>query len=57
VNRLRYTLHNLLGHPAMELLHLVGLNRAAWFVHQITLPKSERTNDLTQAIRAGEYFR
>ncbi len=57
MNRLRYTLHNLVGHPLMEALHLVGLHRAAWWAHQITLPKAERSNDLVQSVRAGEYFR
>ncbi len=53
----RYTLHNLVGHPLMELLHLCGLPGAALWAHQITLPKSERDDDVAQAVRAGEYFR
>lgn len=33
-----YTFHNLLGHPVMELLYLVGLTKAARAVHDGTLP-------------------
>lgn len=35
---LRWTLHNLLGHPIAELLHLVGLPTWGWWVHDRTLP-------------------
>lgn len=33
-----YTFHNLLGHPVMELLYLVGLTKLARAVHDGTLP-------------------
>lgn len=55
--RFRYTLHNLIGHPLMEVLHILGLRRASWWVHQITLPASERHDEVAQAARAAEYFR
>lgn len=54
--RFRYLLHNLIGHPLMELLHLVGARRAAWRVHQATLPREVRDSKGMQAIEAGEYF-
>lgn len=56
MSRWRYTLHNLVGHPAMELLHLVGLRRAAWWAHEATLPPGDRGAAAAQAVRAGEYF-
>jgi len=34
-----YTLHNVVGHPAMEILHLLGFPVAADWIHDRTLPK------------------
>lgn len=34
----RWTLHNVLGHPLSELLHLVGARRASNWVHDQTIP-------------------
>jgi hypothetical protein len=32
-------LHNVLGHPVMGLLHLLGFKGAGDWVHEVTLPK------------------
>ena len=54
----RFSVHNLLGHPAMELLHLFGLNRAARWIHRRTLPKDLRdAGGLRLEVEAGEYFK
>jgi hypothetical protein len=52
----RYTLHNLVGHPLMELLHHLRLRRAARWVHTVTLPKMIRQDPLWAQVEAGEYF-
>jgi hypothetical protein len=39
VKRFAYTLHNLVGHPVSEVLHLLGLDRASTWIHDITLPR------------------
>ena len=35
-----YTIHNLLAHPAMEILHLLGFTELGDKIHDITLPKT-----------------
>ena len=35
--RFAFTLHNIVGHPLMEVLWLLGLKRASRWVHDITL--------------------
>jgi hypothetical protein len=40
MSRFSYTLHNVIGHPVMELLRLIGLTRAADWVHAKTLPST-----------------
>ena len=37
--RFKYTLHNMVGHPLMELLYILGLESAASWVHDATLPQ------------------
>lgn len=37
----RYTVHNMIGHPAMELLNLVGFPVLAAWIHDKTLPRLE----------------
>jgi len=36
--RYRWTLHNMVGHPVSEVLHLFGFTEAATAVHDGTLP-------------------
>ena len=35
---LKWTLHNVIGHPLMEILSLFGLKRASDWVHDVTTP-------------------
>ncbi|MAH45887.1 hypothetical protein CMI37_08650 [Candidatus Pacearchaeota archaeon] len=37
-NHFKYTIHNLIAHPLMEILHLVGLSTLGNHVHNLTLP-------------------
>ncbi len=36
-----YAIHNLIGHPLSEILHLVGLEKASNWMHDVTLPTSK----------------
>ena len=38
LGRFNYTIHNLIAHPLMEILHLVGLTEWGDKVHDATLP-------------------
>ena len=40
-----YSIHNLIAHPLMELLHLFGFTKIGDALHDYTLPKQEKTND------------
>lgn len=37
MNRFSYTLHNMIGHPMMEILRLLGFTQAANWIHDRTL--------------------
>ena len=47
LGRFNYTIHNLIAHPLMEILHLVGLTEWGDKVHDATLPlqRSEDQSD------------
>lgn len=36
--KFRMAPHNMIGHPCMELLHWVGLEKQAEWVHEVTIP-------------------
>lgn len=38
LGRFKYTLHNLVAHPIMEVLHLVGFSELGEKIHDATLP-------------------
>lgn len=38
MNKLGWAIHNMIGHPLMGILQLVGLQRAGTYVHDKTLP-------------------
>ena len=42
MRRFRYTIHNIVGHPLMEIFYLLGMRRTAEWIHDSTLPKSWR---------------
>lgn len=39
--RFRYTLHNLIGHPLMEIAYLLGMRTLADKIHDSTLPSDK----------------
>ena len=43
-NKFNYTIHNLIAHPVMEILHLIGFTELGNKIHDITLPKSDKNN-------------
>lgn len=47
MSRFAWTLHNILGHPLSEMLHLFGLARASRWVHDVTMPR-----DIAPTVRA-----
>lgn len=38
-NKYSYTIHNLIAHPLMEILHLMGMTELGNKIHDYTLPK------------------
>ena len=41
MRRFRYTIHNIVGHPLMEILNLLGLQAQAEWIHNRTLPNED----------------
>jgi len=41
MNRFRYTIHNIIGHPLMEIFYLLGAVEFANLIHDKTLPRGE----------------
>jgi hypothetical protein len=39
-HRFRWSLHNLIAHPAAEVAHLLGLGRLSRWIHDSTAPRS-----------------
>lgn len=55
--RWAFAIHNLVGHPLMELAHLAGADRLAQAIHSLTLPEDLRdAGRLMLEVEAGEYF-
>ena len=42
MKRFNYTIHNVVAHPLMEILHLVGFTELGNRIHDATLPKSQK---------------
>ena len=53
MSRFKYTLHNIIGHPMMEIFHLLGLEKAASWIHDATLP-ADWEEDYENSWDAGE---
>ena len=43
--RFNYTIHNLVAHPLMEILHLLGQTELGNKIHDATLPKRNQESD------------
>tara|TARA_Y100001973_G_C5173384_1_gene320428 strand:- start:100 stop:228 length:129 start_codon:yes stop_codon:yes gene_type:complete len=41
MKKFKYTIHNIFGHPLMEVCNLLGLKKLAIWIHDKTLPKEE----------------
>lgn len=39
LGRFSWTLHNVAGHPLMELCYLIGAHRVAHVIHDATIPR------------------
>jgi len=39
-NKFAYTIHNLIAHPLMEILHLLGMTEIGNKIHDYTLPRN-----------------
>ena len=39
LGRFKWTIHNCIGHPVMEILYLIGLEEMAKKAHDFTIPK------------------
>jgi hypothetical protein len=39
LGRFKWTVHNCIGHPFMEIFYLLGLDKLAEEAHDITIPK------------------
>ena len=37
----KWSLHDFVAHPLSELVHLIGLERASSWIHDITVPEHE----------------
>lgn len=44
MSRLKYTLHNLIGHPLSEIANLIGFDNLSRWIHDSTLPKENEEN-------------
>ena len=40
MSRFSYTLHNIVGHPLMEIASIFGFHKLAGWLHNVTLPKN-----------------
>ena len=44
--RFRYSLHNIVGHPLMEIFNILGFHEAGNWIHDATLPKKEENSNV-----------
>lgn len=46
MSRFRYTIHNVVGHPLMEIFALLGMHKRAAWIHDVTLPSNWQRDDV-----------
>lgn len=46
-----WAIHNIVGHPLMEISRWVGMKKFSYWIHDATLPKSEKINEQTNPSR------
>jgi hypothetical protein len=44
-----WSLHNIVAHPLMEIVYLVGFERASNWIHDVTIPNY--TNDTVEEVK------
>ena len=54
MKRFRFTLHNCIGHPVMEILYIFGFKDLGMWFHDYTLPK-DWEQEYSDNWEAGEY--
>ena len=42
MKRFKYSFHNIVGHPMMEVFNIFGMKKIAMKIHDITLPNDVR---------------
>ena len=42
MNHFKYTIHNIIAHPLMEILHLIGFTKLGNKIHDLTLPREDK---------------
>ena len=52
-NKFDYTIHNLIAHPLMEILHLLGMTEIGNKIHDYTLPRKDRKNHDSNSSELG----
>ena len=45
MSRFKYTLHNIVGHPMMEIFNLLGFHDLATWIHDTTFPTDSETQN------------
>jgi hypothetical protein len=48
MKKFEYTIHNIIAHPLMEVLHLLGFNELGNKIHDITLPKKDKKKNASE---------
>jgi len=42
MRRFRWSVHNIIGHPLMEVCNILGYNKLGTKIHDITIPKGRQ---------------
>jgi len=53
MKRFKFTIHNIIAHPLMEIFALLGMSKAAIWIHDVTLP-NDWERDYENSWDAGE---
>jgi hypothetical protein len=53
MKKFSYTFHNVVGHPLMEIAHLLGFPSLANWFHEVTLPR-DWEEEFNNSFDAGE---
>ena len=45
--RYKMSIQNLIGHPVSEVFHILGMDKIALYIHDVTLPEEEKNDQST----------